>query len=74
MYILIDKKNKKGYPGEDLGIISFESGKSIHTLRSWVKKFEKGWFENIDFILIESERLKSRRGGINDGNKHFFNK
>jgi hypothetical protein len=74
MYILIDKKEKKCYPGDDLGIVSYESGKSIHTLRSWVKKFENDWFENIDFILILAVRLKGRRGGINKGNEHFFNK
>jgi len=72
MYILIDKKEKKCYPGDDLGIVSYESGKSIHTLRSWSKK--NIWFENGDFMLIKSNRLKSRRGGINKGNEHFFNR
>jgi hypothetical protein len=74
MFILIDKTNKKCYPGSDLGIISYQSGKSLNTLRSWVKKSVNKWFENIDFILIQSELLKSRRGGVNEGNKHFFNK
>ena len=72
MYILIDKADKIGWIGKDLGIISEESGKSIYTLRSWAKKSE--WFENIRYILFESEYLNSRRGGINEGNRKYFNK
>lgn len=74
MYILIDKINKKCYPGEDLGIVANESGKSINTLWSWVGKMDNRWFENMEFILIKEERLKSRRGGINSGNEKYFNK
>jgi hypothetical protein len=74
MFILIDKKNKKCYPGDDLGIVSYESGKSINTLRSWMKKASGHWFENLDYILIHADRLKGRRGGINKGNEYFFNK
>jgi hypothetical protein len=74
MYILINKKRHICYPGDDLGIVSHKSGKSINTLRSWIKKFEENWFENLEWILIKSERLKGRRGGLNEGNKHLFNK
>jgi len=74
MYILINKAAKKCYPGDDLGIVSDKSGKSISTLKSWKKKAKDGWFENVEFILIEEERLKGRRGGINDGNEKYFNK
>lgn len=72
MFILIDKTNKLCYPGDDLGIVSYESSVSIHTLRSWVKKGK--WFENGSYILISEERLKGRRGGLNSGNEHLFNK
>ena len=74
MYILIDKKQRKAYPGDDLGIVSSESEKSIHTLRSWIPKMVNNWFENTDFILIKENRLKGRRGGKNKGNEHLFNK
>lgn len=74
MFILIDKENKKGYAGEDLGIIARISGKSVNTLRSWSKKMQYNWFENMDFILLSTSMHKSRRGGINAGNKHLFNK
>ena len=72
MFILIDKVNKRCYPGDDLGIVSKTSGKSINTLRSWAKK--DTWYENFYFILITEKRLKGNRGGINIGNKKYFNK
>jgi hypothetical protein len=72
MFILVDKQNKIGYPGDDLMAVSKESGKSINTLRSWMKKGK--WFENIDFILFEEKRIKGSRGGINSGNEKYFNK
>lgn len=74
MYILIDKKNKKSYPGDDLSIVAETSKKSINTLWSWMKRSKNNWFENVDFILIKEERLRGKRGGINEGNKHLFNK
>jgi hypothetical protein len=39
-----------------------------------MKKASGHWFENLDYILIQADRLKGRRGGINKGNEHFFNK
>jgi hypothetical protein len=72
MFILIDKLNKKCYPGDDLGIIASESGKSVNTLRSWSRKSD--WYENSEFLLIKEQRLKGRRGGINIGNEKYFNK
>lgn len=74
MYILIDKENKKSYAGEDLGIVAMISCKSISTLRLWVKKMHDNWFENIAYILINTNMHKSRRGGINKGNEHLFNR
>ena len=73
MYILIDKMNKECYPGDDLGIISEKSGVSVFTLRSWTKKFNKEeWYDGLKFTLIKRERLKGKRGGINEGNMHLF--
>ena len=74
MYILIDKGNKKCYPGEDLGAVSFKSGMSINTLWYWVRKMKDSWFENMGFILVKENKIKSRRGGINSGNEKYFNK
>jgi hypothetical protein len=75
MYILIDKKNKQCYPADELQSVADKSSKSINTLWSWVKKMDDfNWFENLDYILLKRDRIKGHRGGINDGNKHLFNR
>jgi hypothetical protein len=72
MYTLVDKENKIGWAGNDLVSLSRVSNKSVHTLRSWMKNGR--WYENIRYILLENDLIKSNRGGINKGNEKFFNR
>jgi len=70
MYILIDKTDKICYPCEDLSGVSDSSGRSVDTLRSWVRK--SSWYENDRWVLIKEKVIKGKRGGLNEGNRHLF--
>jgi hypothetical protein len=61
MFILINKKGKKGYASESFKEISNKSGFRYNRLSYLSRK--KEYYEDMEMIFVEVETLKSKQGG-----------